>query len=288
MKLEWPIKGELKITQKFKENPQNYAKFGLAGHDGTDCGCPNETPLYSPMDGKTYVGWAPTTWGLYYAIENDWGTCYLCHLKENFCPSDSQVTRGQLIGKTNNTGNSTGPHLHIGLRVKGISDPPMKDFVDPLPYFQEPVEEKIYTEAEMTDMRLQRDNNWRLYEKTLEEVKNVKQENEQLKKDIVGLKDQIKTLNDAMAKIAEEDRDAGLKELEAEKKLAEAEKELETKNQEISQKDEKLKGCQVALEEEKRTRETLVKEQAKNLKAFSSKELVKELLSRILGQKGGE
>ena len=163
MKLEQPIKGDMRITQKFKANPSTYKKFGLAGHDGVDYGCPMGTSLFAPMAGEIYVGWAEATWGLFYSITNDWGTCYLCHLLENFCPTGSKVTKGQLIGKTNNTGNSTGPHLHIGLRVKGLKDPEMKDFVDPLPYFQEETEEKIYTEKEMTKMRLERDKNWTLY-----------------------------------------------------------------------------------------------------------------------------
>jgi len=137
MKLNCPFRGTFRITQKFKENPDAYKKFGLAGHDGVDWATPTGTDLIAPMDGKTYVGWAPTTWGLFYSITNDWGTVYLCHLKENFVPSGVQVQKTQLIGHTDNTGNSTGPHIHVGLRVKGIKDPGMKDFVDPLPYFEQ-------------------------------------------------------------------------------------------------------------------------------------------------------
>lgn len=143
MRLKMPFEGTFRISQRFRENPENYKKFSLAGHDGLDWTCPTGTKLLSPMDGKTYVGWAKTTWGLYYTIENDWGTVYLCHLKENYLPSDSKVTAGQLIGETDNTGNSTGPHLHVGLRVKGITDPTMKDFVDPLLYFQEEKPESV-------------------------------------------------------------------------------------------------------------------------------------------------
>src|SRR4030042_3584482 len=143
MKLYYPFEGKFKITQKFRENPANYKKFGLAGHDGIDFATPNGTKLLAPMKGKTYVGWASTTWGLYYGIENDWGTVYLCHLKENYLPSGVEVAEKQLIGETDNSGNSTGPHLHIGLRVKGFKDAEMKDFVDPLPYFEEEQPEDV-------------------------------------------------------------------------------------------------------------------------------------------------
>jgi len=136
MKLEYPFEGKFRLTQKFRARPSVYKKFGLAGHDGVDFACPNGTKLLAPMAGKTYVGWAPKSWGLFYSITNDWGTVYLCHLKENYLPTGVKVETKQLIGETDNTGFSTGPHLHIGLRVKGIKDEKMKDFVDPLPYLE--------------------------------------------------------------------------------------------------------------------------------------------------------
>jgi len=142
MKLEQPIRIPIRITQKFRANPKVYKKFGLAGHDGLDYGCPTGTKLYAPMAGTVYVGWAPKTWGLFYSIENDWGTVYLCHLKENYMSTGSKVMKEQLMGETDNTGFSTGPHLHIGLRVRGVKDAAMKDFVDPLPYFEKEEEQK--------------------------------------------------------------------------------------------------------------------------------------------------
>jgi murein DD-endopeptidase MepM/ murein hydrolase activator NlpD len=41
------------------------------------------------------------------------------------------VTTGQVLGLSGNTGNSTGPHLHFGLRVYGRNVPAMNDWVDP-------------------------------------------------------------------------------------------------------------------------------------------------------------
>ena len=39
------------------------------------------------------------------------------------------VSRGQVIALAGSTGNSTGPHCHLGLRING-------SYVDPLPYLQ--------------------------------------------------------------------------------------------------------------------------------------------------------
>ena len=39
-----------------------------------------------------------------------------------------------MVGFSNNTGASTGPHLHFGLRIDG-QNPAYKGYVDPMPYF---------------------------------------------------------------------------------------------------------------------------------------------------------
>lgn len=39
-KLIWPVAGSAPITQGFGGNPQTYARFGLAGHNGLDFGVP--------------------------------------------------------------------------------------------------------------------------------------------------------------------------------------------------------------------------------------------------------
>ncbi|RKN49084.1 peptidoglycan-binding protein [Micromonospora endolithica] len=53
-------------------------------------------------------------------ISGDDGAYYqYCHLSSRSVAAGSRVSAGQVIGYTGNTGNSTGPHLHLEVRVNG-------------------------------------------------------------------------------------------------------------------------------------------------------------------------
>ena len=110
-----PFEGDFPITQLWGENPEYYARFGIRGHNGVDYGLPKDTPVRSPHDGKIIeAAFDAQGYGLYYKIENDREGSVLAHLTENYLAVGAKVTEGQLIGKSGNTGNSTGPHLHWG------------------------------------------------------------------------------------------------------------------------------------------------------------------------------
>ncbi len=49
------------------------------------------------------------------------------------------VPAGKQIGKSGNTGNSTGPHFHLSLRLRGFNRlDGMLGFSDPMPYLVAP------------------------------------------------------------------------------------------------------------------------------------------------------
>ena len=90
------------------------------GHEGLDISMPEGTPLYAPFDG--IVAWSDNeagTYGNYIRISGALKADFFYgHLKERLVQTGNSVKKGQLIGYSGNTGNSTGPHLHFEVRLK--------------------------------------------------------------------------------------------------------------------------------------------------------------------------
>jgi len=110
------------IGQEFGGNRFfDYTKFGILGHDGTDFGCPTGTPIYFGGEkGMVYeTKWGSGGGNILHIIEERDGKTYkhqYGHLKKFLCSIGDEITRGDVIALSDNTGsNTTGPHLHRGL-----------------------------------------------------------------------------------------------------------------------------------------------------------------------------
>ena len=114
-----PFLGDYPIIQHFGENPEVYARFSLIGHNGLDYGTPNETPLYSCIDGVvTEATNDPGGYGVYVKCENEQYGVLFAHLSRLNVGETQPVQEGELLGWSDNTGFSTGPHLHLGIFTK--------------------------------------------------------------------------------------------------------------------------------------------------------------------------
>ena len=136
IKLTVPVSGP--ITQLFGENPDIYKKWGFPGHNGIDYGIPNGTQVKSAASGTiSQVSFENGGYGNYVRIAHQDGSrnyyTYYAHLASAAVAAGQNVEAGQLIGYSNNTGASTGPHLHFGLKIDG-ENPAYKGYVDPMPY----------------------------------------------------------------------------------------------------------------------------------------------------------
>lgn len=110
-----PFSEDFVTTQKFGENPDMYEQFGLLGHNGIDFGLPTGTKVLAPHAGKIIEATLdPQGYGLYLKIENDKEGSVLAHLREFRVGVGDIVLENQLVGYSDNSGNSTGPHLHWG------------------------------------------------------------------------------------------------------------------------------------------------------------------------------
>lgn len=114
MNYRQPFSGDYPITQGFGETTTN-----PAGHTGIDYGCPAGTPVLASETGKVvYSGWKNCGYGYCVFISHKDGntTIYEHLLAEKVVHTDQIVVRGQVIGYSGNTGNSTGAHLHFEVR----------------------------------------------------------------------------------------------------------------------------------------------------------------------------
>ncbi|HAP94760.1 MULTISPECIES: M23 family metallopeptidase [Chryseobacterium group] len=97
--------------------------FGTAKmHNGIDLKA-NYEDVHAVLDGIiTESGWDSKGGGNYIKIKhfNRFETSYL-HLSEIFYKVGKKVRAGFIIGKSGNTGNSTGPHLHFAVKEFGQS-----------------------------------------------------------------------------------------------------------------------------------------------------------------------
>lgn len=124
--LFYPVK-PLYVNQVFGVNPQTYAQFGLAGHNGIDLRAFHGQKVFAAHDGVCFP-----------EIDNSGGNGVIIrstgefdfngkqvHFKTIYWHLDradavvktgQKVKAGDLIGYADNTGFSTGDHLHFGLK----------------------------------------------------------------------------------------------------------------------------------------------------------------------------
>lgn len=125
----WPVPGFNRITSQFgmRMHPiLGYEKL----HDGTDISGAgiNGTPILAAYSGTVVL--AQSYWGYGNCVKIDHGggvvTLY-AHASAILVSVGQQVNAGDTIALVGSTGNSTGPHLHFSLIIKG-------EFVNPLDY----------------------------------------------------------------------------------------------------------------------------------------------------------
>ena len=113
-----PVQGG-RVSQWFGGNPAMYVRFGLPGHNGIDYAVPVGTPVTAAHDGWLEVPPVdPDGYGRYVIVRGQGLYTLYAHLSDvpGLQPG-AFVHAGNRIGYSGTTGNSTGPHLHFGLRL---------------------------------------------------------------------------------------------------------------------------------------------------------------------------
>jgi len=124
-KLSWPIPGRIHITELFgmRHDPINGV---WEMHNGIDLGCPTGTTLLAPADGIVEYEGRFSGYGNMLMLQCGQHMTIVCgHLKSFIAKKGQSVKRGQVIALTDNTGWSTGPHLHFEVRIDGTPKNPL-------------------------------------------------------------------------------------------------------------------------------------------------------------------
>lgn len=101
--------------------------FGGNGHRGTDYAAPGGTSIYAVTGGVVTAAAYHYSWGYYVQVYhgkddngNSYSTLY-AHMNSAPIVSVGQtVSKGQTLGYVGSTGNSTGNHLHLEMKVNNV------------------------------------------------------------------------------------------------------------------------------------------------------------------------
>jgi hypothetical protein len=112
------------------------AYFGQAGinwmsvHTGIDFPVAYGTTVMAVTDGTVQTKWNSAYGNMLIVTAKDGTQTWYCHLSSYIVASGATVKAGQPIAHSGNSGNSTGPHLHLEVRVNGGAA------IDPLPWLR--------------------------------------------------------------------------------------------------------------------------------------------------------
>ena len=98
-------------------------------HTGIDLRCSTGTNVYAANGGTVTTSGHSSAWGNYIIINHGGGyTTLYAHLSRRNVSKGATVKQGTVIGKSGNTGYSTGPHLHFEINQNGTSKNPLDWF----------------------------------------------------------------------------------------------------------------------------------------------------------------
>lgn len=104
------------------------SRFGVRAsgmHTGMDIANAQGTNIYSSAAGTVkFTGWYGGYGNLVIITHGNGVDTYYGHCNTILVSAGQSVEQGQLIAKMGNTGNSSGPHLHLEVRLNGVAQNP--------------------------------------------------------------------------------------------------------------------------------------------------------------------
>ena len=116
-----PVQGS--ITSRFGA----ISSIRSGAHTGTDICCPIGTQIKAVADGTVTFAEKSGAYGNLIKISHGNGIeTWYAHCKELYATVGQQVNAGDVVAAVGMTGNTTGPHLHLEIRVDGTAINPQQ------------------------------------------------------------------------------------------------------------------------------------------------------------------
>lgn len=111
-----PISGI--ITSRFGVR----SSIRVSSHTGLDIAASTGTPIAAAASGTVTFSGRKGSFGNMIVITHSNGVqTYYAHCSKLYVSAGTKVSQGQTIATVGSTGNSTGPHLHLEVRVNGVA-----------------------------------------------------------------------------------------------------------------------------------------------------------------------
>jgi murein DD-endopeptidase MepM/ murein hydrolase activator NlpD len=148
MRLTWPTAARA-YTQAYGERQRRYFEASFdpvhnvhwlhGGHEGVDLQAAEGTPVRACLAGRVSIGPPGTAYGNYVRVVSRLPTVgevtlLYAHLQQILAEDGVDVTQGEVLGLAGQSGNTTGPHLHLGLRIRGLSLRATSHYLNARPY----------------------------------------------------------------------------------------------------------------------------------------------------------
>jgi murein DD-endopeptidase MepM/ murein hydrolase activator NlpD len=148
MRFTWPTEFR-RYTQFYGENQKSYYETSFnnslhGGHNGADLQVKHDDPASSPIRAclggtVTHKQMIETGYGHHAYITSQVEgvgqvTLLYGHMTHVTVSEGDRVQAGEPIGTAGSTGASTGPHLHLSLKIAGLKLPTNVDYLNPRPY----------------------------------------------------------------------------------------------------------------------------------------------------------
>ena len=116
-----PVQG--RITSRFGVS----SRIRSGAHTGTDIACPIGTPIKAVAGGTVSFAQRNGSYGNLLKIDHGNGVeTWYAHCNRLIAKVGEKVNEGDIIAEVGSTGNSTGPHLHLEIRLNGVATNPQQ------------------------------------------------------------------------------------------------------------------------------------------------------------------